>query len=296
MKNLSSLYLALVVGIWALNPLILQGLSGAMSPFAITFYVTFFALVFFVIVITAKRRWGEFRSYSKGDFLLMFCLGFFCIAPYTILYYIAFMLAPDAAGEINIINYLWPLWTVILSSIVMRERLTARKALSVLLGFTGVYLIITGGKFVSLKADAIPAYASAFAGSFFWGLFSALSKKKNYPALTSMAVYKASAFLGFSLAFLLSGSLVLPSLGHLPAIVLLGFVVNGLAYLLWIMALSAGDTAWVSSGVYATPVVALLYLALAGRSSLKLYHLIGLFFVLSGPLFILRQKRERRRT
>jgi drug/metabolite transporter (DMT)-like permease len=147
-----------------------------------------------------------------------------------------------------------------------------------------------------LKADAIPAYASAFAGSFFWGLFSALSKKKNYPALTSMAVYKASAFLGFSLAFLLSGSLVLPSLGHLPAIVLLGFVVNGLAYLLWIMALSAGDTAWVSSGVYATPVVALLYLALAGRSSLKLYHLIGLFFVLSGPLFILRQKRERRRT
>ena len=64
----------------------------------------------------------------------------------------------------------------------------------------------------------------------------------------------------------------------------LGAGVNGLGYLFWILALKKGDTARISTAVYATPFVALIYLALFGKGRLQLFHLASLALIVAGPL------------
>ncbi len=74
------------------------------------------------------------RLYTKRDVGFMLFLGIAGIFPYTILLYLAFSLAPESAGVINIINYTWPLWVIILSVLILKEKLTFRKVLGILLG------------------------------------------------------------------------------------------------------------------------------------------------------------------
>ena len=225
----------------------------------------------------------------------MLLLGAACIFPYIALYYLAFSLAPSAAGEVNIINYLWPIWVLVLSGPLLKERLGWRGALSVLLGFAGVYLLASGGRLLEFRVEHWQAYLSAGSGAFFWGLFSVLSKRQRYEPLPAMFLYNLGALacfalvvLGYSLAPAPAGAgrLVLPSLQAWLLLLLLGGGANGLGYLFWILALRSGDTPRVATLAYLTPFVALLYLALFRGAPLRPLQLASLALILAGPILV----------
>lgn len=286
------LYLAVPILLWAATPLLVTELSLAMPVFEINFLATAFSVLTLAVTCTAFGKWRHLRKHSLKDYRTMILMGVTGIFPYTTLYYLAFSLAPASAGNINIINYLWPIWILILSIFLLKEPLTLRKTAGVLLSFVGVFLIVSGGTLVSFQVDNIPAYLSAGCGAFFWALFSVMSKRRDFDALSSMLIYSVSALVCFFLVAVFFSSMVVPSAKSWILLFLLGGCVNGFGYLFWILALRTGNTATIANAVYLTPFVALIYLFLFKGYPITPPQLIALALILAGPL-VQRRARDK---
>jgi drug/metabolite transporter (DMT)-like permease len=287
------LFLIPVILLWATTPLLVTALSAQLPIYQINALGALFGLIVLALGLTLFRQWGALARYPGRDRLRMLLLGAAGIFPYTALYYLAFSLAPSAAGDVNIINYLWPIWVLVLSGPLLKERFGWRGVLSVLLGFLGVYLLASGGRLLELRTEHWWAYLCAGSGAFFWGLFSVLSKRQGFEPLPAMFLYTLGALACFALVVLGyalapapagAGRLVLPSLYAWLLLLLLGGGANGLGYLCWILALRSGGTARIASLAYLTPFVALLYLALFRGTPVRPLQLASLALILAGPL------------
>lgn len=287
------LFLIPVILLWATTPLLVSELSAQLPVYQINALAALFALIVLALGLTLFRQWGALARYPGRDRRRMLLLGAVGIFPYATLYYLAFSLAPSAAGDVNIINYLWPIWVLVLSAPLLKERLGWRGVLSVLLGFLGVYLLASGGRLQKFRIEHWQAYLCAGSGAFFWGLFSVLSKRQRYEPLPAMFLYSLGALacfivvvLGYALAPGPAGAgrLVLPALPAWLLLLLLGGGANGLGYLCWILALRGGHTARIATLAYLTPFAALLYLALFRGSPVRPLQLASLALILAGPI------------
>jgi len=278
------LYLLVPILLWAATPLLVNELSAELPILEISCFATGFSILSLSLTITILRRWSAFRSFSRSNIRTMLLFGAIGLFPYTALYYLAFALAPEAAGNSNIINYLWPIWIVILSGSVLKEHLHWKKLLGIVTSFAGVYLIISDGRWIQFNLEHLPAYLSAGCGAFFWGLFSVLNKRYRFEALSAMLIYSLSAFVCFGLTAPLVGPLIWPSQRSWLLLLLLGGCVNGFGYLFWILALRRGNTAKISNLVYATPFIALVYMAVFRGISITTTQLAALIFILAGPV------------
>lgn len=287
-------YLVPVILLWASTPLAVSKLTETIHPFLVNFIASGFAVLAFALVITLRKGWSRLFSVGAKSVAIMAGLGAIGIFPYATLYYLAFSLAPAASGDVNIVNYLWPIWIIILSLPILKEKLSIVKAAGVLLSFAGVYLIISGGGTAGFQKEYIPAYLSAGAGAFFWGLFSVLTKKFRFPAIEAMLVYNASAFACFGLLVLISSAAGSLGLRETAILAFLGAGVNGLGYLFWILALASGETGKISATVYIVPFVALVYIWIFRGTAIRLYHLIALTLIVGGPLIQTWVKPRRR--
>jgi drug/metabolite transporter (DMT)-like permease len=283
------LFLLPVILLWAATPLLVSELSGELPILEVNLLATAFGVLALAAAAAASGRWRALRATAPGQVRFLLLLGLAGIFPYTLLYYLAFSLAPEAAGSVNIVNYLWPIWIVILSLPLLGERLTPIKLLGVTVSFAGVFVLVTGGRMRGLATGPWAAYAAAGIGAFFWGLFSVLSKRHRHEPLTAMLLYNVSALVGFTAVALIgamlgAGRLALPSARAWLLLALLGGGVNALGYLFWTLALRHGETGLISSLVYLVPFVALAYLRLFRGRPVKLIQVAALILVLAGPL------------
>lgn len=74
--------------------------------------------------------------------LLVWLVGIGGLFGYHALYFLALRLAPPA--EAGLLNYLWPLLIVLLSSLLPGERLASHHIVGAVLGFAGTILLFAG--------------------------------------------------------------------------------------------------------------------------------------------------------
>ena len=181
------------------------------------------------------------------------------------LLFMALRLAPPV--QANLINYLWPLFMVLLSPLLLPgTRLQAVHISAALLGFAGAALVILGDT----------AGAGQRAGGWSWGYLLALMSAlvwASYSLLTRRVPHFLTAAIGgFAL---LSGLLSLLCHALLePAVALtgrdmlligaLGLGPMGAAFFLWDMALKRGDTRQIGILSYLTPLASTGMLVLVG--------------------------------
>jgi drug/metabolite transporter (DMT)-like permease len=181
------------------------------------------------------------------------------------LLFMALRLAPPV--QANLINYLWPLFMVLLSPLLLPgTRLQAVHIAAALLGFAGAALMILGDT----------AGAGQQTGGWSWGYLLALLSAlvwASYSLLTRRVPHFPTAAIGgFAL---LSGLLSLVCHALLePAVALngrdmlliaaLGLGPMGAAFFLWDMALKRGDTRQIGILSYLTPLASTGVLVLVG--------------------------------
>ena len=102
-----------------------QGLRGAFNLCLLLFFLVLFRKVSFILPK------NYFAVYLRAFFLTLTMICFFSGAPYL-------TITQMAAGL-----YTYPLFTVILASPVLKEKITLLKIFSLILGFTGASLILT---------------------------------------------------------------------------------------------------------------------------------------------------------
>ncbi len=204
-----------------------------------------------------------------------FAVGVGGIFGYHALLFIAFRLAP--AVEVNLINYLWPLLIVILSPAFLKGfRLGPRHVLGALLGFSGAFLVVSGG---NLEADLskLPGYLLAATAALAWACYSLLTKRlPPFPTGAVGGFCLVSGLLSLGLYWVEglgagagSAARAVLSSGDWLFLVLLGLGPMGGAFYAWDAALKRGDPRVIGALSYLTPLLSTLNLVMLGGKRLS---------------------------
>lgn len=211
--------------------------------------------------LTWTVRPGAFRALRQP--LAVWLVGVGGLFGYHALYFLALRFAPPA--EAGLINYLWPLLIVLLSSLLPGERLAAHHIVGALLGLAGTALLLLGGTGNAFEPSWIPGFAAAFVGAFVWAGYSVMSRK--------FAAVPTDAVAGFCLATALLAALchnvfeitIWPDTPlEWAAIVALGIGPVGLAFFAWDIGMKRGDIRVLGAMSYATPLLSTFFLIAAG--------------------------------
>ncbi|MBB5053241.1 drug/metabolite transporter (DMT)-like permease [Afipia massiliensis] len=195
--------------------------------------------------------------------LAVWLIGIGGLFGYHALYFLALRLAPPA--EAGLLNYLWPLLIVLLSSLLPGERLAPHHIVGAVLGFSGTILLFAGNSGSSPDPAHIPGFVAAFVAAFVWAGYSVMSRK--------LAAVPTDAVAGFCLA-----TALLAAICHLflevtvwpetpvqwLAIVALGIGPVGIAFFVWDIGMKRGDIRVLGAASYATPLLSTAFLIIAG--------------------------------
>ena len=191
---------------------------------------------------------------ARRDLLPIALAGFLGIS----LYHVAlnFGELTVQSGAASMLISAGPVFTAILSALVLRERLTATGWLGILVAFGGVVLIaFSGGKGMRFTPGALLILLSAASAA----LFSILSKQalRRHEALafTCYSIWAGTVPLLCFLPGLLRQTQTAAPAATL-AVVYLGIFPAALAYLLWNLALTRMSASVLSSFLYLSPVIA----------------------------------------
>jgi drug/metabolite transporter (DMT)-like permease len=187
-----------------------------------------FLLTGAALLIGSVAAWPAFRQWRIPPSTL--ALGVCGLFGYHFLLFMALRHAP--AVEANLVNYLWPLFIVVLAPVFLpTSRWRPAHLAAALAGFAGAALAILGGR--SLGGDFSWGYLAALAAAFIWASYSLLTRRVVDLGLRDWAL-----------------------------IALIGLGPLGAAFFLWDAALKRGDPSTIGVLSYLTPLASTLLLVL----------------------------------
>lgn len=244
--------------------------------------------LFLLVLNILGGNFKKCENYTLKDYFIMVAIGI----PGTIFYYMFYYAGTDIlpASQAFIINYLWPIMSVIFACIILREKLTAKKLIAILISFLGVIVVI-GADIKDFNGQMLLGVLCCILGAVSYGIFTALNQKMNYNKRMTLMVSYLATFIFTTLVNLINGDIFIPGTNQM-----LGFIWNGIftvaiANIFWFMALETGKTEKVSNIAYITPFLSLVWTSLFLNEKIKLNSLVGLMIIIVGILIQMKDKK-----
>ncbi|MET0710020.1 MAG: EamA family transporter [Tardiphaga sp.] len=182
---------------------------------------------------------------------------------YHALYFVALRLAPPA--EAGLLNYLWPLLIVLLSSLLPGERLRAHHIVGALCGFAGTVLLLAGNIDLMATPSQAAGFIAALAAAFVWAGYSVMSRRlKAVPTDAVAGFCLVTAVLAAMVHFAIETTASPQGVVAWLSIAALGLGPVGLAFYTWDIGMKRGDIRVLGAASYATPLLSTAFLILAG--------------------------------
>ena len=267
------------VVLWGTLAAVVGDAMAGVPPFRLLLWSFAFAAPTLIAaeVIAGRRAVDVVRAPPR-----VLLLGVWGILGYHALFYVALMRAPIV--EANLLNYLWPLFIVLLAPLVVGERLTPSILLGALVGCAGAVLVVTQGRAVTMSADHALGYACAFGAAVAWSTFSLGLKRVGAAGEGRMPAFMLASLPGALLLALIEGDASPPTGRALAAVVWLGVGPLGLAFVAWGRAMASASAARVGVLSYLDPLLSTLLLAWSLGRSLSAPTWIGMALIVVGAL------------
>lgn len=279
-EKISYLYVALASLLWASTAAVGKLMLKNLNNLQILFYISLIASISLFIIVLFQKKFHLIKKYELKDYWHFAYMGFIGVFLYHVCLFAGLMFAP--AQEAFIVNYTWPIWVVIFAMVILKEEFNLKKMLAILLGFIGVYVVVTKGEIFSLSITNIKGDLFAFAGAIFYGIFSVLGKKNNYDKVTSMMFYYSFTFIFITLSNIIFSEIPKITLYELAGLSWLGIFTSGLAFVFWFLALKHGDTAKMSNIIFLTPFLSLVYIYFLLGEKILFSSVLGLILIVAG--------------
>ncbi|MDB5889190.1 MAG: family transporter [Polaromonas sp.] len=188
-------------------------------------------------------------------------LGVYGLFGFHFLLFMALRHAP--AVEVNLVNYLWPLFMVVLAPVLLPGlHLRARHVAAALLGFAGAAIAILGAA-GDTQGGWHWGYVAAFASALIWSTYSLLTRRvRPFPTAAIGLFGLVSGVLSLACHAVLEPAALLSGQDWL-LLAVMGIGPLGAAFYLWDKALKAGDARQIGVLGYLTPLGSTTLLMLA---------------------------------
>lgn len=294
----SYMYAGISIFIWSTISIISKLLLYNYSKFFVLCVSCLFATASLLVLNLITGNMRKLKDIKPKDYLIITLVGL----PGTFLYQLFFYAGSDiipSTGQSFTINYLWPAMGVVFGCIILKDKLTARKAIAIIMSFLGV-VAVSADDLLHFNKNLLIGALCCILGAVFYGLFTALTQLVSYDKKISSMIYYFNSFILTGIIVLIEGE----KISVTPSSVL-GFAYNGIFCLAvgttcWALALGTekgGKTAKIANLAYITPVASMLWSSLIPESilpdnDLKPQYVVGLCLILVGILIQLKDKKK----
>jgi drug/metabolite transporter (DMT)-like permease len=241
-----------------------------------------------ITLFTAAIITGHRLRIPRGEVLHVMVAGFFNVAAFQILS--GFAQLSGATSRAIIITYSMPIWTVMLSTLVLGERLTRIRLIAFGLCVVGISILLW------------PLFTDGFPPFVFYSLGCALSwcvatVYIKWAKVKIEPLANAAWQLLFGLGFIVAGALVFEGVPHLwpvsndtvLAILFVGVLGVGLAHFLWWSIIGRLPAITASLGSLIVPVVGVSASAMYLGERLTIPDIIGFALIFAAAACVLLQ-------
>jgi drug/metabolite transporter (DMT)-like permease len=258
--------------------------TGRVPPFQLLAMT--FAVGACIGPLTWPWRRGALRAWRQPA--LVWLVGVGGLFGYHALYFLALRLAPPA--EAGLLNYLWPLLIVLLSSLLPGERLAPHHLAGAALGFAGTVLLFAGAGEQRFEAAALPGFAAAFIAAFVWAGYSVMSRRLAAVPTDAVAGFCLVTALLAALCHLVLETTVWPqTTPQWLAVAALGIGPVGLAFFAWDIGMKRGDIRVLGAASYATPLLSTAFLIVAGFAQATTTLALAALLIAGGGLLAAKE-------
>jgi drug/metabolite transporter (DMT)-like permease len=201
------------------------------------------------------------------------------------LYYLVLFAAYDRlpAQEAMAINYSWGITLALIAAPLLGQKLSLYSLLTSGISYFGIVVIATRGEPEALNFAQPEGVALALLSTLIWSLYWVINARKEIDP-------EVQLFLNFTGALPLLSALVWYQGAAAPVSwqgwaggVYVGLFEMGFAFVLWMGAMQATrSTIRISSLIFLSPPVSLLFIWLIAGEALRPYTLVGLLLILLG--------------
>lgn len=227
--------------------------------------------------------WSTHRTTKEplpwGSFAIMGVLN--NIIPFGLIFYGQ---QEIGAGLAAIINAMTPIWTVIIAHFATGdERFSSRKIIAVLLGFSGVIVLI-GAEALGGLSTSVVAQLAVLGATVSYGCAGVFGKRfaKTAPLQTARGQLTMSTLMMIPIAFFadLPWTLPMPSLTAIWSVVALALLCTALAYLMFFRILARAGAVNISLVTLLVPVSAILLGIVFLDEILATRHIVGMALIM----------------
>jgi drug/metabolite transporter (DMT)-like permease len=239
-------------------------------------------------LFTAALLTGHRLKVPRGEYLHIMVAGFLNVAGFQV--FSGFAQMSGATSRAIIITYSMPIWTTILSRVVLGERLNAVRMVAFGLCVAGLAILVW------------PLFVNGFPPFVFYSLACALSWAAatvyiKWARVTVEPVVNAAWQLIFGFFFIVAGSFAFEGYPHLwplrhetfLAVLFVGFFGVGLAHFLWWSIVGRLSTVTASLGALLVPVIGVSASAVLLGERLTLPDIVGFVMIFASAASVLLQ-------
>lgn len=238
------------------------------------------SLVLFLILIFQKKIF-LISNIPPSSFLQSVLLGFLNPFLYYTVLFKAYSILP--AQEAMTLNYTWPVMLILLSIPLLKQSLTLKSTIAVVISFSGIFIISTKGNPMEFNFSSALGDGLAIGSSLIWALFWIFNVKDKKDVVVKLFINFLSGCIFSGILMLLFSDFSKFSYSALPAIIYIGVFEMSITFVFWLLALKYSvSTDKVSQLIFLSPFLSLIFIHLIIGEVISVSTLIGLFFITLG--------------
>ncbi len=245
------------------------------------FWAALSSLLVLALILAARGQLGELMRWSYRDFGRSALLGLLNPFLYYLILFRAYDLLP--AQEAQPLNFVWPIVLVLLSTVILGQRLRLISLLAMAISFTGVVVISTRGHLIGLGLSNGWGVSLALASTVVWSLYWLYGVRDQREPVARLCLNFAFG-VGYILCYrLFAYGWQPPAMAALVGGLYIGLFEMGLAFVLWLQALKLStSTALVGNLIYLTPFGSLLVIHWVLGEPILASTIVGLLLIVGG--------------
>ena len=265
----STVATAFSISLRYLTPLQLVALASAVS------------WCFLSLRLLQPARWQALRATAMRDRLFGLAMGWLNPALYYLVLFAAYDRLP--AQEAMAINYSWGITLALIAAPLLGQKLSLYSLLTSGISYFGIVVIATRGEQEALNFAQPEGVALALSSTLIWSLYWVINARKEIdPEVQLFLNFTGALPLLFALVWYQGAAAPVSWQGWAGGLYV-GLFEMGLAFVLWMGAMQATrSTIRISSLIFLSPPVSLLFIWLIAGEALRPYTLVGLLLILLG--------------
>lgn len=255
-----------------------------LSPLYLILAASAVSLIIFFLMVLIQGKLKEVFTVSLPGLGKSALLGALNPFAYYLILFKAYSLLPAQVAQP--LNMIWPITLALLSALLLKQKITLRNIVAILISFTGVIFISSQGSFSGLANTNVTGALLAVGSSIVWSLFWILSVMDKRDK-----ILKLFWNFVFGFAYLLITAVVftdfhIPEMKGLAAASYIGMFELGITFVLWTKAMHLSENnAKTGTLTFLSPFLSLIFIHFILGETIYVTTFIGLAFIISGIWF-----------